>query len=88
MYRNFYNYIRFDSLNPPFQYSRTHDSAEASLRAHRSIVPSIQLQSEAELSSVASSACGGEIHFILYKESGLCYLILFLMSIKLGHRFS
>ena len=35
-----------------------------------------QLQSEAELISVASSACGGEIHFILYMESGLCYLIL------------
>jgi len=23
---NQYNYIRFDSLKPPFQYSRTHDS--------------------------------------------------------------
>ena len=39
---NQYNYIRFDTLNPPLQYSRTHDS----------IVPSFQLRSEAELSSI------------------------------------
>jgi len=39
---NQYNYIRFDSLNPQFQYSRTHDS----------IVPLFQLRSEAELSSL------------------------------------
>ncbi|MEX1351365.1 MAG: hypothetical protein AB1Z31_26965, partial [Desulfobacterales bacterium] len=38
---NQYNYIRFDTLNPPLQYSRTHDS----------IVPSFQLRSDAELSS-------------------------------------
>ena len=35
---NQYNYIRFDTLNPPLQYSRTHDS----------IVPSFQLRSEAK----------------------------------------
>jgi hypothetical protein len=39
--KNQYNYIRFDSLNPPVQYSRT----------HYSIVPSFQLRSETELSS-------------------------------------
>jgi len=26
--KNQYNYIRFDSLNPPFHYPRTHDSAK------------------------------------------------------------
>jgi len=42
--KNQYNYIRLDSLNPPFQYSRT----------HYSINPSFQLRSEAELSSFVS----------------------------------
>jgi hypothetical protein len=42
------NYIRFDSLKPPFHYPRTHDSLRgvgATLRAgsHYSIVPSFQL---------------------------------------------
>jgi len=36
---NQYNHIRFDSLNPPFHYPRTHDSAKASLRAQYSRIP-------------------------------------------------
>jgi hypothetical protein len=33
---NQFNYIRFDSLNSPFHYPITHDSAKASLRVQYS----------------------------------------------------
>ena len=47
--KNQYNYIRFDSLNPPFQYPLR--AVGQNPLSHHSIVPSFQLRSEAELSS-------------------------------------
>jgi hypothetical protein len=54
---NQYNYIRLDSLNPPFQYSRTHDSIIPLF--HHSNRTTLSSDSEA-LEGRLSTGCGAK----------------------------